>query len=273
MSLNRKQRRVQLNEASVYLRKKGLSPEIRDVKLVLFIRRLVKILQHRKNQSRSSDAAREVQKVLDLSLLINQPAEPLECQKGCSYCCHNFVSASAPQVFRIAHSLRDTVDVTNKLEKIRSIEEQTRGIERSQRYLSRQSCALLDDGVCSVYEQRPTACRGMASHEVATCETRVDGVHACAAYGLIRGLVDFGFMAALRVCGLPQRAYELNHAVLVALEEPDSERRWLDGEDIFHDVMRDDWRDDPGLSSDDYLDALVEAVNGDAMDILDFKLP
>jgi len=273
MSLSRKQRRVLVNEASAHFRKKGISPEIQDVKLVLFIRRLVKILEHRNNQNRSSDAAREAHHILDLSLLNNQPTEPLDCQKGCSYCCHNFVSASAPQVFRIARSLRDTMDVASKLEKIRTVDDQTRGVDRAHRYLSRQPCALLEDGVCSVYQYRPTACRGMASHDVTTCERRVDGIHTCDAYGLIRGLADFAFMAALKICELPLEAYELNHAVRVALEDPDAEQRWLGGEDVFHDVLKDAWVDAPGISSSDFLDALVDATRGNAMDILDFRLP
>jgi len=273
MSLNRNQRRLHLNEASVYFHQKGLTPEILDVKLVLFVRRLVKILERRKNHHRSCDAAREAQRILDLSLHNNLPKQPLQCQKGCNYCCHNFVSASAPQIFAIARFVRDTEEVDRKLEEIKSIDDQTRGVERSQRYLSRQSCALLKDGVCSVYEHRPTACRGMASHDVETCEKRLDGIHTPPAYEVIRGLVDFAFMAALRVCQLPLQSYELNHGIRVALEQPDAEQRWLDGEDVFHDVMKDKWIDDPAMSSDVFLDALVAAVKGNATDILDFQLP
>ena len=39
---------------------------------------------------------------------------------------------------------------------------------------------------------------------------------------------------------LPSGNYELAHAVLVALKEPDAEARWYDGEDIFAHVASDD---------------------------------
>ena len=129
------------------------------------------------------------------------------------------------------------------------------------------------DGACSVYEHRPTACRGMASHDVTSCEQRVGDIPTPPAYGLLRGLTDFGFLAALRVSELPDDTYELNHALLVALEEPDAEQRWLGGEQLFSTVMKDGWTDAAGMSSEDYVNALAKAVRGNAADILEFRLP
>jgi hypothetical protein len=45
--------------------------------------------------------------------------------------------------------------------------------------------------------------------------------------------------AALAASGLPADSYELNHAMLVALETPDAEKRWLNGEDVFAEVSCD----------------------------------
>lgn len=275
MTLSRKQRRAQIKEGPKYLRKKGLSPDIRDVKLVLLTRRLVKILADKKNLHRASDAAIETQKVLDLSLRNNRPAEALACKKGCSYCCHNFVSATAPQVFRIGRFIKETHkdDLAPALEKIFAAEDETRNVDRSRRFNERQPCAFLLDGVCSVYDQRPTACRGMASIDVSACEKRVDGIPVPPAHNLLKGLVDFGLFAALKACGLSHASYELNHAVRIVLEELDTEQRWLNGEDVFADAMKDTWKDDPFGFSEDFIDALVAAANGKATDILDFQLP
>ena len=66
--MNRNQGRIKINVVSTYLCKKGIFPEILDVKLVLLIRELAKILKHRKNQNRASDAAVEAQRLLELSL-------------------------------------------------------------------------------------------------------------------------------------------------------------------------------------------------------------
>ncbi|NQV47502.1 MAG: hypothetical protein HQ504_06935 [Rhodospirillaceae bacterium] len=57
MSSSHNQRRAHVNKASDDLRKKGLSPNILDVKQVLLVRQLTKILERRKNNNRASDAA------------------------------------------------------------------------------------------------------------------------------------------------------------------------------------------------------------------------
>jgi hypothetical protein len=43
-------------------------------------------------------------------------------------------------------------------------------------------------------------------------------------------------LAALAASDLPIRCYEFHHALRIALETPDAEARWLQGEDIFRDV-------------------------------------
>lgn len=55
------------------------------------------------------------------------------------------------------------------------------------------------------------------------------------------------------MCDLPYQSYELNYALRVALEEPETEQHWINGEDIFKDIMQDDWKGDTSLSSDDGL--------------------
>jgi hypothetical protein len=47
------------------------------------------------------------------------------------------------------------------------------------------------------------------------------------------------FRAALRASRLAVQSYELNSAVVRALDEPDAERRWLGGEDVFNGVQID----------------------------------
>jgi len=55
----------------------------------------------------------------------------------------------------------------------------------------------------------------------------------------IRGAHNQAMWAALAVSDLPAHSYELNHALLVALENPGAERSWLAGEDVFADVSCD----------------------------------
>ena len=82
----------------------------------------------------------------------------------------------------------------------------------------------------------------------------------------------FGRKAVLKMCDLPYQLYELNHTIRVALEEPHEERRWINGEDIFKDIMQDNPKGDTGLSSDDFQLALVHAAKRNPMEIEIFSL-
>ena len=67
-------------------------------------------------------------------------------------------------------------------------------------------------------------------------EHRPDVVHVHNTFPLLSAAVLYAcriaLMAAIRLAGLPGKSYEMNGAVTLALEDPDSERRWLAGEDI-----------------------------------------
>lgn len=272
MTRDRKQRRLLEKEAQARFRKKGLSLNILDVKLVVFARHLAKILDQISNPHRAQEAAAYGQGILEKSLQHNLPGDTIACQKGCHFCCQNFVSATAPQVFLLAHHIKALPDYEAMLNALQKADDLTRDRPKSQRAQERLPCALLVDGVCSQYEHRPTACRGMASLNVRSCEVRVDGIQAAPGYALLRGLVDFGFMAGIEINGLGSKSYELNHALRVALQTPDGEQRWLGGEDIFKDVQVDHWEDGAGASSEDFLKALIKASQGRATDILDVDL-
>ena len=86
-----------------------------------------------------------------------------------------------------------------------------------------------------------------------------------------RGAVDYALRASLRKFGLNYGSYELNHAVRVALEIEDAEQRWLNGEDVFADVKRDETGTKMVDFNERFLDALIAAAKGNAADILNFS--
>jgi hypothetical protein len=77
----------------------------------------------------------------------------------------------------------------------------------------------------------------MASVDVTACESAfADGVTAIpipAALVTLRGHHAHCLSAALQAHGLPTHAYELNHAVWIALTTERAEERWLAGDDVF----------------------------------------
>jgi len=116
---------------------------------------------------------RKVDVILDNKLKeVQKGLPPVACQAGCSHCCHRVVIASAPEVFAAAAYIDGNFqgDQKSALQ------------ARLRRYLAdvgprighdlgvvRTACPLLIEGLCSIYEARPLACRAQFSLSVESC--------------------------------------------------------------------------------------------------------
>ncbi len=194
--------------------------------------------------SRASHAAKWAHEFFENSLKHNPADTRIECAKGCAFCCHLGVAATAPEVFLIASRIKEAhkLDLESYIERLKSAERRTRegsAIERARRRLP---CVLLDGSVCSVYDVRPGSCRGLTSISARTCERGFNGenVQVTTPYlwATLRSVHLQALWAALMAAELPADGYELNHAITVALDTPDAEGRWLKGEDIFVGVAK-----------------------------------
>ncbi len=165
---------------------------------------------------------------------------PVACHKGCPSCCTLRVTALAPEVFMLAAYLRATAAALQAhgmdlIGRLRETDTATRGLDEAARVALRKRCAYIVQGVCLIHRVRPLACRGHASHDKRVCVEaaagRADSVPFSSAHRVVRVLVQSALQAALRQRGLAWGAYELNHAVLLALDQPDSHADWLQGGD------------------------------------------
>jgi hypothetical protein len=140
------------------------------------------------------------------------------CRSGCSFCCHNAVSVSAPEAFRLADALR------------RLPAEERASLERN---------VLAPDGACRRYAERPLPCIGLASFDRGACERVFRGLGKADLIPIdnvllsVSGAHNLALRLACRDVGLSSVRYELHDALVVALNDPDAERRWLAGEDPF----------------------------------------
>lgn len=169
------------------------------------------------------------------------------CKEGCSYCCHQVVFASAPEILRIADHLRSTRS-PEELESLRARASENaarvKDLDLEQRAASPTPCPLLDEktGACGVYPVRPIACRAYHSGDVEACRTafarRVSYpilpinpalFHVAHAYA-------FGMMTACEARGLDCGPYDLAVAVPAALDSDLSEA-WLRGERVLPATM------------------------------------
>jgi Fe-S-cluster containining protein len=165
---------------------------------------------------------------------------PLACQRGCATCCTLRVGATAPEVWLVARFLRAVAPRlaergVDLMATVRAADAHSRGLDEAARVALRQRCPFIAQGVCVIYPVRPLACRGHASHDVKACVAAAAGrtaeVPHSVGHQMVRALVQNAMQSALRDAGLAWGAYELNHALVLADDEPGAEARWCAGDD------------------------------------------
>lgn len=165
------------------------------------------------------------------------------CARGCSYCCHLRVEIRPHEAFALAHHVRTKFDAARRARVLARLEENLQRIALlapQQHIRAGIPCALLENGMCSVYDARPAACRKYYSVSVKTCRDAFADTSApltgeledeelrfagnAVALGYAKGLEDTGRDIAL---------YELHYALSKALAEPKAEPRYRRGKRPF----------------------------------------
>lgn len=190
--------------------------------------------------ARATDAAAIAATMLDKTIQKMPQAPSYQCAKGCSYCCHGAVSVSAPELFRIVRMI-ERAPSSDKAGVIARAKARSASTFEAVLTL-RDPCPLLVEGSCSVYEDRPMGCRQFVSTNADACRTAFEQrrgelpfVPGAANAGLILRSLLMGAAASL---GLKADTYELSSALVVALEQPDAEARWLAGEDVLAPALK-----------------------------------
>lgn len=168
----------------------------------------------------------------------------LACAKGCGYCCNLRVEVQPYEAFRLAAWLREHFDAArlqDVVARLRANAERTRALGKEGRKRANLPCALLgEDGACTAYEARPAQCRRYHSTDLAPCKafhedpTREEiesAMHPAVAHNA--GVIITQARHAVRAAGLREESEDMNFALLEALENPKSWRRWKDGKAPF----------------------------------------
>jgi Fe-S-cluster containining protein len=134
------------------------------------------IIDNDNNDAASSDERAYNQLLERADYLATDIAENgihIACQKGCDHCCKGTpVGITRPDAYKlVAHYLTrpaaEQVFLYERLEKQAATERSSNGEVSGYN----TPCALLDaEGACTVYADRPSACRGCASSDRAFCE-------------------------------------------------------------------------------------------------------
>lgn len=167
----------------------------------------------------------------------------LACARGCNYCCHQRVEVRPYEAFVLADHIRARMtgeQQTEIKEKLAAIKTKIAPFTAMQHTQAGIACALLVNGVCSVYDARPAACRKYYSVSVDTCRTAFEhpeeplyGPLEDDALRLAGNAVALGYARGVEESGRDTARYELHGALLDALENPKSSRRYRDGKKAF----------------------------------------
>jgi hypothetical protein len=172
----------------------------------------------------------------------------IDCKEGCWYCCTRWVDAKIPEVLYIS---RVTIGRPDLVAATKAAGETFGQLDYEARKREITPCAMLVDGRCSVYAERPLVCRAAVSRSAGVCERSYlktnEPIARPRVFGLVGGIFSIALAGALWQGGLDYRAYELTSALRIVESEEDAERRWLGGEELFRQAHRSpsDLLDDP----------------------------
>lgn len=223
---------------------------------------------------RSSKISATMSGLLDKSIGLAPAYDRIACKAGCYYCCDIYVSAPAPQIFAIAdHIRRNAKNIDAEAARIDKASEMIQGKAPAERLAEHVLCTFLNDGLCGIYPVRPPACRAHSSLSLEACEAGFRGeteeIPVPDYTNVLRGGYEQALSAALHHRGLPTFSYEMSHAVLVALRDPDAEEKWFRGEDVFAGVATDeaDQPSNPEMINREisFWNALCNVARGEAL--------
>jgi Fe-S-cluster containining protein len=162
----------------------------------------------------------------------DQPA----CREGCVFCCAIPVEIRAPEAIYMALRLREersSAEIDALIERLRTRVAERRGWLCDERWLKRRMCVFLQGNrTCGIYHFRPLNCRGWTSKSRDDCASERPVTPHALVY-LAAQAVGHGLIQAAAALELESSAYELEAAMLRALETPDVAERWARGERIF----------------------------------------
>ena len=157
-----------------------------------------------------------------------------DCRKGCSWCCHQNVAVTWPELLKIYDHLLQSLDPTqldvlkNKSNKLAN---EVLGKSTSKRFEQKIACVFLEDDICTIHAARPLQCRGGFSEEESYCRNLFEdpkSTQQSVKDGRLRGKfliapkliynsAQVAMTYAMRDVGMEGSVYELTVAVSILL--------------------------------------------------------
>lgn len=157
---------------------------------------------------------------LSLTRFSLQQNKPIECKKGCSFCCYQPVFALDYEMLYLSSFIRDNFSKKEQTEiqfRANKTQRKLSGLSETQILNSKQPCPLLKNGVCSAYTARPMACRIYLSTAVKSCKKfytdpeNKSNFPALLEFPLRAGqMMNEGFKSALKTKGIIAKEFRID---------------------------------------------------------------
>ncbi len=147
---------------------------------------------------------------------------PAVCKAGCDHCCKNrTVEVTLPEALYIAEQIKKMPE-TVQSEMLQRLGENIALLEKQQKPAA---CAFLNDAQCTIYANRPSACRKAHSQSVEAC---IEGQDIPQHLGALIGAeaMMVGTQHAFSALGYLAEVQELNLAVYAALTNKSLLTEW-----------------------------------------------
>lgn len=151
----------------------------------------------------------------------------IACHKGCEWCCHQAIFANSYELHYLSEKIRENFppeELTNALEKSREKNSVVSKLSEEEALKYKSPCPLLKDGVCSIYQARPMACRIYLSYKLETCleffrhPENEQNYPALLEFPLRAGqMMNEGFRAALKENGVETAEFRLEEGLSIVL--------------------------------------------------------
>lgn len=170
-----------------------------------------------------------------------------DCKAGCAFCCYYKVEARAHEILLIKEyiskhfSAEQVIALKTALEANVAI---IRNLTPEQHLTTNIKCALLDNNQCRIYPVRPFRCRNFHSTDAQACEASFnDPTNMETSTGMIEEVAILadahtqGFEAATEQTGKDNRIYDFNTALLEALTDEQTLKRYQRGKKTFQQAI------------------------------------
>lgn len=152
---------------------------------------------------------------------------PVDCRKGCSFCCYQAVFANSYELHYLSKFLKKTFPHQQvEAVRLKAIEKNEKvSVMSNDRQLNYKSpCPLLADGACSAYAARPMACRIYLSMSLNSCREFFEHPENESSFAqllefpLMAGrMMNEGFAAALHEKGIDIAEFRMEEGLASAL--------------------------------------------------------